>query len=75
MLYSVYISGIYFQFQPEMIDTLYKFAKFQYEVGDYSGAAEYLYFVRVMVSCSKTGSTWVDMEGDGHGREQTIWRK
>ena len=37
------------QFQPEMIDTLYRFAKFQYECGNYSGAAEYLYFVRVLV--------------------------
>ena len=33
-----------------MIDTLYNFAKFQYECGNYSGAAEYLYFVRVLVS-------------------------
>ena len=33
-----------------MIDTLYRYAKFQYECGNYSGAAEYLYFVRVLVS-------------------------
>jgi len=36
-------------FRSEMLDTLYKFAKFQYECGNYSGAAEYLYFVRVLV--------------------------
>jgi len=28
--------------KAEMIDTLYKYAKFQYECGNYSGAAEYL---------------------------------
>ena len=33
-----------------MLDTLYTFAKFHYECGNYSGAAEYLYFVRVLVS-------------------------
>merc|ERR1712241_44820 len=35
-------------FQPEDVDTLYKYAKFQYECGNYSGAAEYLYFHRVL---------------------------
>ena len=38
------------QIKPEMLDTLYKYAKFQYECGNYSGAAEYLYFYRVLVS-------------------------
>jgi len=38
-----------YDFRPEMLDTLYKFAKFHYECGNYSGAAEYLYFVRVLV--------------------------
>ena len=37
-------------FKPEMVDKLYAYAKFQYECGTYSGAAEYLYFVRVLVS-------------------------
>ena len=41
---------VFVQFRPEMIDTLYRYAKFQYECGNYSGAAEYLYFVRVLVS-------------------------
>ncbi|XP_074640553.1 eukaryotic translation initiation factor 3 subunit E-A-like [Tubulanus polymorphus] len=36
-------------FQHDMLTTLYKFAKFQYECGNYSGAAEYLYFVRVLI--------------------------
>jgi len=33
----------------DMIDTLYRFAKFQFECGNYSGSAEYLYIVRVLV--------------------------
>ena len=32
------------------METLYKYAKFQYECGNYAGAAEYLYFFRVLVS-------------------------
>ncbi|XP_035668034.1 eukaryotic translation initiation factor 3 subunit E-A-like isoform X1 [Branchiostoma floridae] len=36
-------------FESKMVDTLYDYAKFQYECGNYSGAAEYLYFHRVLV--------------------------
>uniref|UniRef100_A0A8C7XG77 Eukaryotic translation initiation factor 3 subunit E n=1 Tax=Oryzias sinensis TaxID=183150 RepID=A0A8C7XG77_9TELE len=36
-------------FRQEYLDTLYRYAKFQYECGNYSGAAEYLYFFRVLV--------------------------
>ncbi|KAK7504078.1 hypothetical protein BaRGS_00004810 [Batillaria attramentaria] len=36
-------------FKQEMVDTLYNYAKFQYECGNYSGTAEYLYFVRVLL--------------------------
>ena len=32
-----------------MLDTLYSFAKFQYECGNYSGAADYLYLHRGLV--------------------------
>ncbi|NXS09834.1 EIF3E factor, partial [Neodrepanis coruscans] len=35
--------------RQEYLDTLYRYAKFQYECGNYSGAAEYLYFFRVLV--------------------------
>merc|ERR1712136_469013 len=35
-------------FKLEDLDTLYEYAKFQYECGNYSGAAEYLYFHRVL---------------------------
>merc|ERR1719384_2765558 len=38
-----------YEFKPEMIDTCYNFAKFQYECGNYSGASEYLYFHRILV--------------------------
>lgn len=50
------------QFRQEYLDTLYRYAKFQYECGNYSGAAEYLYFFRVLVSVlvhvSKTASVY-----------------
>lgn len=36
-------------FKMEMIDDLYQFAKFQFECGNYSGSAEYLYIVRVLM--------------------------
>lgn len=39
-------------FEDKMINTLYKYAKFQYECGNYSGAAEYLYFVRILLQPS-----------------------
>lgn len=38
-----------FDFKREQVDTLYKFAKFQYECGNYTGASEYLYFVRILM--------------------------
>lgn len=37
------------QFEDHLIDTCHNYAKFQYECGNYSGAAEYLYFHRVLV--------------------------
>uniref|UniRef100_A0A4X2LEY1 Eukaryotic translation initiation factor 3 subunit E N-terminal domain-containing protein n=1 Tax=Vombatus ursinus TaxID=29139 RepID=A0A4X2LEY1_VOMUR len=36
-------------FRQEYLDTLYRYEKFQYECGNYSGTAEYLYFFRVLV--------------------------
>jgi len=38
-----------YDFKMEMIDTCHNFAKFQFECGNYSGAAEYLYFHRILV--------------------------
>eukprot|EP00842_Homolaphlyctis_polyrhiza_P000049 jgi/Hompol1/1044/HPOL_004600-RA len=37
-----------FNFKPEMLDTLYKFSKLQYDVGNYVGASETLYHFRVL---------------------------
>ena len=49
-----------------MLDTLYKYAKFQYECGNYSGAAEYLYFYRVLVSTAT--ENFIILPGSGrHG--------
>jgi len=36
-------------FQPEMVEQLYTYAKFQFECGNYQVGAEYLYFVRVLL--------------------------
>lgn len=46
------VSRFPLQFRQEYLDTLYRYAKFQYECGNYSGAAEYLYFFRVLVGLS-----------------------
>ena len=46
--------ALVFQFRMEMLDTLYACAKFHYECGNYSRSSQYLYFVRIMVSLSKT---------------------
>ena len=35
-----------YQIGPAQIDALYSFAKFQFECGNYSGAAEFLYHYR-----------------------------
>lgn len=43
--------------KTEMLDTLYKYAKFQYECGNYSGAAEYLYFYRVLAPSNDDRNT------------------
>uniref|UniRef100_A0A8C9W0E3 Eukaryotic translation initiation factor 3, subunit E, a n=1 Tax=Scleropages formosus TaxID=113540 RepID=A0A8C9W0E3_SCLFO len=39
-------------FRKEYLETLYRYAKFQYECVNNSGAAEYLYFFRLLVSLS-----------------------
>jgi len=37
-----------YNFKPEMLQNLYDFAKFQYNCGNYSGAAEMLYHFRIL---------------------------
>jgi len=44
-----FLSKKYVNFNNRSLDTLYNFAKFQYECGNYSGAAEYLSFHRILV--------------------------
>ena len=36
-----------------MLDSLYNYAKFQYECGNYANSADNLYFYRVLVSLKK----------------------
>lgn len=50
LLKVINVHMLVLQFRQEYLDTLYRYAKFQYECGNYSGAAEYLYFFRVLVS-------------------------
>ena len=38
-----------FDITSENLATLYQYAKFQYECGNYAGASQYLYFYRVLV--------------------------
>ncbi|VDO96702.1 unnamed protein product [Soboliphyme baturini] len=40
----------FFQFHPDMLDMLYRFAQLQYDCGDYAASSEYLYFYRLLVS-------------------------
>ena len=42
--------SVSFQFTLEMVETLYDCAKFRFECGNYSEAAEYLYFYRILVT-------------------------
>lgn len=61
---NCFLLWFFFQFRQEYLDTLYRYAKFQYECGNYSGAAEYLYFFRVLVSlCVCTLETFVGPKG------------
>ncbi|XP_077218312.1 eukaryotic translation initiation factor 3 subunit E-like [Tasmannia lanceolata] len=41
-----------FQIGPEQIEALYQYAKFQFECGNYSGAADYLYQYRALCTNS-----------------------
>uniref|UniRef100_A0A2P2LT46 Eukaryotic translation initiation factor 3 subunit E n=1 Tax=Rhizophora mucronata TaxID=61149 RepID=A0A2P2LT46_RHIMU len=42
-----------YQIGPEQIDALYQYAKFQFECGNYSGAADYLYQYRALSTNSE----------------------
>lgn len=47
-----------YQFREENVQTLYKFAKFQYDCGNYTGAREYLYLVKVLMPT--TDKNWMN---------------
>ena len=44
--YNLQLLQEQYQIGPSQIDALYNFAKFQFECGNYSGAAEFLYHYR-----------------------------
>jgi len=46
-------SAISKQIGPEQIEALYQYAKFQFECGNYSGAADYLYQYRALCTNSE----------------------
>lgn len=39
-----------FQFKVEMIDSMYRLAKYRYECGNYVESASYLYFCQLVMS-------------------------
>ncbi|KAI9357048.1 eukaryotic translation initiation factor 3, subunit 6 [Zopfochytrium polystomum] len=49
-----------FNFKPEMLSALYDFARVQYQIGNYSGAAEMLYHFRILSTDQEmnTHSLW-----------------
>ncbi|XP_042479411.1 eukaryotic translation initiation factor 3 subunit E-like [Macadamia integrifolia] len=46
--YNIQMLKERYQIGPEQIDALYQYAKFQFECGNYSGAADYLYQYRAL---------------------------
>lgn len=44
---------LFYQIGTEQIDALYQYAKFQFECGNYSGAADYLYQYRELCTNSE----------------------
>ncbi|KAI8927345.1 eIF3 subunit 6 N terminal domain-containing protein [Entophlyctis helioformis] len=53
-------------FKPEMLDTLFKFAHLQYDVGNYAGASESLYHFRILSSDTdrNTAAIWGKLAAD-----------
>lgn len=39
-----------FQFKVEMMESMYKFAKYHYDCGNYAGTTSYLYFYLLVMS-------------------------
>ncbi|CAL5227383.1 g10334 [Coccomyxa viridis] len=51
--YNLQLLQEQYQIGPSQIDALYNFAKFQFECGNYSGAAEFLYHYRTLATNSE----------------------
>uniref|UniRef100_A0A7N0TV30 Eukaryotic translation initiation factor 3 subunit E n=1 Tax=Kalanchoe fedtschenkoi TaxID=63787 RepID=A0A7N0TV30_KALFE len=47
-LYNIQMLNDRYQIGPDQIEALYQYAKFQFECGNYSGAADYLYQYRAL---------------------------
>lgn len=45
-----YEKSFHFQFKIEMIDSMYRLAKYRYECGNYVESASYLYFCQLIMS-------------------------
>ncbi|KAI4325636.1 hypothetical protein MLD38_031018 [Melastoma candidum] len=50
--YNLHLLQDRYQIGPEQIEALYQYAKFQFECGNYSGAADYLYQYRALCTNS-----------------------
>ncbi|XP_027174830.1 eukaryotic translation initiation factor 3 subunit E [Coffea eugenioides] len=51
--YNLQMLNERYQIGPEQIEALYQYAKFQFECGNYSGAADYLYLYRTLCTNSE----------------------
>ncbi|TVU39986.1 hypothetical protein EJB05_13431 [Eragrostis curvula] len=51
--YNIHMLQERFQIGPDQIEALYQYAKFQFECGNYSGAADYLYQYRALCTNSE----------------------
>lgn len=49
---TINVYNCFCQIGPEQIEALYQYAKFQFECGNYSGAADYLYQYRALCTNS-----------------------
>uniref|UniRef100_A0A804MLE8 Eukaryotic translation initiation factor 3 subunit E N-terminal domain-containing protein n=1 Tax=Zea mays TaxID=4577 RepID=A0A804MLE8_MAIZE len=51
--YNIHMLQERYQIGPDQIEALYQYAKFQFECGNYSGAADYLYQYRALCTNSE----------------------
>ncbi|TYJ12393.1 hypothetical protein E1A91_A11G346600v1 [Gossypium mustelinum] len=58
--YNLQMLNDRYQIGPDQIEALYQYAKFQFECGNYSGAADYLYQYRALCSNSERSLKIID---------------